>query len=330
MIDVGWWKGATQAPEPETDPVDWPSGMAKAAEYAHQAGMRFGLYWNKGEDMASREGRNRRMTHLKRLFHEYHADMWRSDSTAGPVIGSSYAATKGFYAMLEQLGREIPNFQPENCCSGGRIKDFGAMKYAVKVFLTDTYEELHVRQAFYDSSYAFAPAQLMGCLGSTANQYRPKGVAGMRFAFRTMSLGAPEWFIDAPNGGNGTAPWTDEERAVVKTAVATYKARIRPRVRNADLYHLLPRPDGKNWDGLQYYDPATKKGVVYLFKPSPVSDTITIRLRGVEPTTRYRVSFEDGSHPEAEKTGAELVHGLDVTLRGVPVSELIFLEPSAP
>jgi hypothetical protein len=79
-------------------------------------------------------------------------------------------------------------------------------------------------------------------------------------------------------------------------------------------------------DGIQYYDPSTKKGVVYLFKPSPVADTITIQLRGVEPGVRYRLTFEDASNPNVEKTGEELSKGLEVTLKGAPVSELIFLE----
>ena len=301
-------------------------GMAKAAEHAHKAALRFCLYWNKGEEMASPEGRDRRMAHIKRLYDEHKADMWRSDGTGGPVVGASYPSVKGFYAMLDQLTREIPNFQWENCNGGGRIKDFGAMKRNVKIFLTDTYAAHHVRQAFYDSSFAFPPAQLMGCLGSTDGRYRPRGAVGMRFAFRTMSLGAPEWFIDAPNGGNGTAPWTDEEKAAVKAAVATYKARIRPLVRSADLYHILPRPDGKNWDGVQYYDPSTKKGVVYLFKPAAGADTVSIKLRGVEATARYRVTFEDGTNPAVERSGEDLAKGLDVTLKGAPVSELLFLE----
>jgi hypothetical protein len=326
MLDVGWWKGGTKAPEPVNDPVDWPSGMAKAAEHAHKAGMRFGLYWNKGEAMASSEGRQRRMAHIRRLYEEHKADLWRSDSTGGPVVGASYAEVRGFYDMLDQLGRELPNFQWENCVCGGRIKDFGSMKRAVKVFLTDTYAEHHVRAAFYGSSFALPPAQLLGCVGSTNGRFRPKGVAGMKFAFRSTSLGAPEWFIDAPTGLNDSAPWTDEEKAAVTAAVATYKTRIRPLVRNADLYHILPRPDGKNWDGIQYFDPATGKGVVYLFKPSAVADTIALKLRGVDPGRRYRVSFEDGSNPAAEKTGAELVQGLEVTLKGAPVSELVWIE----
>ncbi len=326
MLDVGWWDGGTKASEPKGDPVDWPSGMAKAAEHAHKAGMRFGLYWNKGEAMATAEGRQRRMAHIRRLYEEHKADMWRSDSTGGQVVGGSYAEIRGFYDMLDQLTRELPSFQWENCVCGGRIKDFGSMKRAVKVFLTDTYAEHHVRAAFYGSSFALPAAQLEGCVGSTGGGFRPRGPVGMRFSFRSTSLGAPEWFIDAPTGLNGSAPWTDEEKAAVKAAVTTYKTRIRPLVRNADLYHILPRPDGKNWDGIQYHDPATGKGVVYLFKPSAVAETIAIKLRGVEPGRRYRVTFEDGSNPAVEKTGEELAKSLEITLKGAPISELVWIE----
>ena len=322
MIDVGWWKGGTSAPEPESDPVDWPSGMAKAAEYAHKAGLRFGLYWNKGEEMATPEGRVRRMAHVKRLYTEYTADMWRSDNTGGPVVSASYASVKGFYAMLDQLGREIPNFQWENCSSGGRIKDFGAMKYAVKIFNSDTYSELQNRQAFYDTSYMFPPAQIMG---HYCNRDQPL-TGSLVHAFRSCSMGAPEWILDNPDGGNGGKPWTQAEKDAVKSAVATYKTKIRPLVRNADLYHILPRPDGKNWDGIQYYDPVTKKGVAYLFKTAAGTDTLTIRLRGVKPRTTYRVTFEDNTNPAVEKTGEELAQGIEVTLKGAPVSELMFVE----
>ncbi len=322
MLDVGWWKGSPGGPDPVADPVRWPSGMAKAAEYAHKAGMRFGLYWSKGENMATAEGRARRIGYIKQLFNEYKADIWRSDNTGGEVVGGSYASVKGFYDVLDQLAREIPNFQWEDCNSGGRIKDFGAAKRFMKVFMSDTYLDVHDRMAFYDGSFALPPAQLMGCLGNS----RPQGAAGMKFSFRSMSMGAPEWFLDAPNGHNGGGPWTAEEKAAVKAAVATYKARIRPLVRNADLYHILPRPDGKNWHGIQNNDPAAKKGVEYLFKTAAGIDTKTIKLRGLEPKTIYRVNFEDGTNPPGKKTGEELLQGLAVTLKGAPVSELVFLE----
>lgn len=326
MLDVGWWQGGTGAAEPVADPVNWPSGMTKAADYAHKAGLRFGLYWNKGEAMASPAGRAQRSKHIKQLYNEYKADMWRSDSTGGSVMGGGYAEVKGFYQMLDQLSAELPGFQWENCVCGGRIKDFGSMARAVKVFITDTYAEVHIRQAFYDGSYMYPPAQLEGCVGSTNGGFQPKGVPALRFAWRSTSMGAPEWFLDAPNGGNTGRVWTAEEKAAVKKEVETYKTRIRPLVRNGDVYHILPRPNDRDWDGIQYYDPATRKGVAYLFKPGAAPDAMTIRFRGVEAGRRYAVSFQDESNPPVEKTGAELLAGMEIKLSGRHVSELVWVE----
>jgi hypothetical protein len=323
MIDVGWW----QAGEPDSDQADWPSGMKKAADYAHEKGMRFGLYWTDNLDMADPAGRRQRADRVRRLFREYHADMWRSDCTRGEVIGASYAATRGFYEMVDMLAKEIPGFQWENCSGGGRIKDYGAMRRAVKIFNSDTYSPLHVRQAFYDSSYAFHPIQIEGHLGSTDGRYRPRGAAGVKYAFRSTSLGAPEWFLDAPNGGNGSEPWTQQERDTLKACVDTYKARIRPLVRKADLYHVLPRPNGRNRDGIEYYDPAAGQGLLYLFQPSRDATPEAVRLKGLDAKQMYRVTFEDGACPSCVKSAAELMaQGLHVTLEGEEASELIFFE----
>jgi hypothetical protein len=201
------------------------------------------------------------------------------------------------------------------------------MRRAVKIFNSDTYSPLHVRQAFHDSSYAFHPMQLEGHLGSTDGRFRPRGVAGVRFAFRSMSMGAPEWFIDAPNGGNGSEPWTQQEKDALKACVQTYKTRIRPLVREADLYHILPRPDGRSWDGIEYYDPQTGKGVVYLFQPSGESTTEKVLFKGLNAGRTYRLSFEDGTQPSCVKSAAQLMdQGLQVTLAGEEVSELVFFE----
>jgi hypothetical protein len=106
MLDVGWWKGPTRFPEqqPEADPEDWPSGMAKAAEHAHQAGMRFGLYWNKGEDMATAEGRARRGRDVKRLYVEHQADLWRSDNTGGAGGRRRLRVGQGFLRLAGPTG----------------------------------------------------------------------------------------------------------------------------------------------------------------------------------------------------------------------------------
>jgi alpha-galactosidase len=328
MLDVGWWHGS----EPVGDPQDWSSGMKAAADYAHQHGLKFGLYWTDSADMTTAEGRTTRANRIKKLFQEYGADMWRSDNTSGAVMTSDYWSVKGFYDMIDGLQKELPNFAWENCSSGGRIKDYGAMKRSVKIFNSDNYTELDVRKAFYDTSYAFLPMQIEGHLyGPLDGSFQPQGAAGVKYAFRSVSMGAPEWIIDAPNGGNSARPWTDEEKAAAASVVTTYEAKIRPLVRSADLYHIFARPDGHAWDGMEYYDPTTGNGVVYIFKPDSMEDTHTITLCGLDADRMYYLTFEDSSNPSAMRRGADLMSvGIDVTLLGKNVSELMFIAVPEP
>ena len=142
VIDIGWWSSYGK-PKPGhivTDAADWPSGMAAAAKYAHDRGLRFGLYDNEPAALTSPEGVKQRVSDVTFLLTKLHADFYRSDETAGPVIQGSfgkghrahypedvlYWATKGFYEVLDTLYAQHPTFLWENCAGGGRIKDFGA------------------------------------------------------------------------------------------------------------------------------------------------------------------------------------------------------------
>ena len=53
---------------------------------------------------------------------------------------------------------------------------------------------------------------------------------------------------------------------------------------------------------------------------------MSIRLRGLDPYKKYRITFDDATNPTMEKSGAELMQGLAVTLKGAPISELVFIE----
>jgi len=126
--------------------------------------------------------------------------------------------------------------------------------------------------------------------------------------------------------------WSAQHKALIQRAVATYKTRLRPLIRSADLYHIFPRPDGLHWDGIEYFDPAARRGVAYLFKPAEGNgnDVTKVKLRGLLPGARYRVTFEDGTNRAVEKRGADLAAGIDVRLCGGLVSELMFFEEIAP
>ena len=62
----------------------------------------------------------------------------------------------------------------------------------------------------------------------------------------------------------------------------------------ADVYHILPIPDGINWDGIEYFNTSLNKGSVLLFKPSEtVSDSKVIKLKGLNPKNTYMLLFQD-------------------------------------
>jgi len=336
VIDIGWWSDYGDPGNIVTDTIDWPGGMTAAAGYAHRHGMRFGLYDNEPEYLTTEHGKKERIHDITYLIKNLKADFYRSDATAGPVLKGGYGAwhrahypedkdywtVKGFYQVIDSLYKTVPGFLWENCSGGGRIKDYGAARRASKIQNQDRYYPVDARQSFYDASYVMLPMQLAALDGS----WKEWQASGSVYEFRSSSMGAACWHPDAPNGGNGGPVWTNQHKADIKKAVATYKEKLRPLIRHSDLYHIFPRPDDKHWDGIEYYDPATGKGVVYIFKPAEGTNTMKIRLRGVDPESIYRLTFEDGTNPASCKTGAELSSGINVTLKGKLVSELMFFE----
>ena len=339
VIDVGWWNGdTTHQPHPIVGHSQfWPKGMLAACQYAHEHGMRFGLYWNCNSPMTTAEGIQHRKDDAKYMFDQFKIDYYRSDGTAGNVLqtGESgpssrahyaedlgYWQTKGYYEVVDWLYANVPNFCYENCSGGGRIKDYGIMKRAVRIQDQDRYYPIDARRAFWDSSYAMHPMQLSTLSGSWAEWQ----ASGSVYEFRSASLGAPYWHPDSPNGGNGGAAWSDSQKQLIKRAVQTYKSKIRPLVRTADLYHILPRPDDKRWDGIEYFDPKAKQGAIIVFRPECRESKQQIKLRGLDAKAKYWISCEDGSVVPHEASGEELMHrGLEINLPQRFSSDIVFV-----
>jgi alpha-galactosidase len=124
-----------------------------------------------------------------------------------------------------------------------------------------------------------------------------------------------------------TTVWTPEQHEAARKAFALYKEQLRPLIRDANLYHLSPRPDGVRWDGIEYWDQSRGKGVIFAFRgKTPDEPEHTFVLDGLNPEKRYKLHFEDGSAPDAEFTGRELMGaGLAVHLVERLSSELVFI-----
>ena len=286
---------------------------------------------------------------LEKFFKNNNVDSWRTDFE--PIASYSdkenrhdangtdvvYWCTVGFTEIMEHLYATVEGFKFESCNSGGASKDLHHATLATVFNCDDSANYLSLRKSFYDSSYVIHPAQLQfPCNPDTFNPEMDRFSpyikvenadesydftdAMLDMGFRTVMLGSPM-----------VSSWTDQSAYFdyYSEYFALYSEKVRPLVREAELYHILPRPDGTNWDGMMYADPDSEneiKGLVFLFKPSDsVEDIKNVVLDGLYEDTVYQLTFEDRPEQNCTATGSELMtKGIDVEIKYVG-SELILI-----
>ena len=233
----------------------------------------------------------------------------------------SYHAVRSYYAIYEQTRREHPGLLFEICNDGGRMVDFGSAAHGDYFSITDSYDPLSNRRAFYDTSYVLPAAMLE----SYVEKWPTPRPENFLYMLRSGMMGWLTIMLD-------TTAWTPEQHDAAQKAIAFYKRELRPLIRDARLFHISDRPDGVHWDGMEFWDPRRAEGVVFAFRGT-VQDEAEHRfvLRGLEAHRRYRLHFEDGTEPDRIATGGELMsEGINVHLQLPLSSELVFLRDAGP
>ena len=213
------------------------------------------------------------------------------------------------------------------------MKDFATFRRASVFNNDDSADWMSLRTTFYDSSYCFPPAQLQApCNPDTfcpdcAQHYAGKmdKDAGMR----AMLMGAVmfgSWC--GPSGGR----LLHDLEAYYGKYIPLYNEKIKPLVREANLYHVLPRPDHIHWDGVQYgRDDEPENGVagvLFLFKPTADNpDAIRVPVRGLNPERTYHVRFYERVSQSFAADGKTLMRdGVLCRIEEDCGSEMIFFE----
>jgi alpha-galactosidase len=241
--------------------------------------------------------------------------LWVDGSNSTDV---SYHATRAYYQIYERLRARHPRLLLELCNDGGRMVDFGSAAHGDYFSITDTYDPLSNRRAFYDASYVLPPAMLE----SYVAEWPAPRIENLRYQLRSGMLGWFSLMLD-------TSRWSARQRADARVQFALYKSALRPLIRAADLYHVSQRPDGVHWDGIEYYSARLGRGVLYAFRGSaPDQPARHFRLRGLTPGRRYALKFQDqGAAADRVQTGEVLMQqGVAVTLKWPLSSELVFFE----
>ncbi len=245
--------------------------------------------------------------HLLARFDKWHYDYYRSDQPG--VHSADYWGYVNFWKKLDDLEAARPTFRWENCLDGGSLKSFDDCERMAFMTTTDTPNSLDFKKAVYPNSYMINPLQL-----------KSDCYCGNIYELRSAMMGA---ILTGIPGQSGMANEAD-----MKKEFTLYNARQAPILRGADVYHVLPMPDGKNWDGLEYFNTGIAKGSLFLFKPTPeAGDTRTIKLKGLDRAKSYTLTFEDHPEQNVKKSGAELMDaGLSVTLKDPRTSEIVWIE----
>jgi Melibiase/Glycosyl hydrolase family 36 C-terminal domain len=228
----------------------------------------------------------------------------------------SYHAVRAYYDIYREIRRLHPQLLLEICNDGGRMVDFGSAAHGDYFSMTDTYTPLANRRAFYDASFVLPPAMLEAYEAT----WPTPTITRFLYMLRSGMMG---WLTVMQN----TSTWSAQQHAAARDAIALYKRRLRPLIRDAELFHVSARPDGVHWDGMEYWDPAREQGVLYAFRGSqPASGEHRYVLAGLDARSMYRLHFEDGTSPDVLLSGKRLMSsGLRVALREPLSSELVFL-----
>ena len=245
--------------------------------------------------------------HLLGRFDKWHYDYYRSDQPG--VHEGNYWGYVNFWKKLDDLLAARPGFRWENCLDGGSLKSFDDCARMSFMTTTDTPNPFDFKKAVYPNSYMINPIQLKSdCYCSNIYDLRSAMLG-------CILTGMP----DTPNMASA---------ADMKKEFALYNSKQAPILRGANVYHVLPMPDGQNWDGLEYFNPAIHKGSLFVFKPAEKGgDSQTIKLKGLDRTTSYSLTFEDRPEQNVKKTGAELMdQGLLVALKENRASEIVWIE----
>lgn len=288
------------------------------------------------------------VAYLKRKLFDFftsnNIDTWRSDFE--PIACSSdkanrhdangtdvqYWCSKGFYDIVDYLIENIPGFRYESCSSGGSMKDYATMRRTSAFNNDDSATLGSLRTTFYDSSYCFPPSQLQAPMNPDTfcpdcEKYY-KGLGDKDFGFRSLIMGAV--MLASWCGSEDGRTLKHDLLPYYKEYLNLHNEKIKPLIRHANLYHILPRPDGVHWDGMQYgcdYIPDNRIcGASFIFKPTDQDGTKKIvPVRGLNPDIIYSVEFYERKDQNFEAMGSELMeNGFEIEITEACGSDIVF------
>lgn len=239
----------------------------------------------------------------------HHGTAWRKNDTADRQGITENLYVQGHLAFWDELRRRNPNLHIDSCASGGRRNDLETMRRAVPLLRSD----------WSVTVFAEKPLQREGNQAQThgLSSWLPWQGAGVPFFLDSYSVRS-YYLTGFGMVLNGNWSKSESKRADVKRGYNECR-QIAP-LMLGDYYPLTPYSlDTTSWIAWQFYRPDLGEGVIQAFRrPDAQSETLTVKLRGLEPNARYEIKNFDGG--TRTRTGRELATEFVITLKTKPAA----------
>ncbi len=317
VLDDGWFGGRR---DDTTSLGDWvvsrevfPNGLAPLIDHVHARGMDFGLWvepemvspdsdlyrehpdWclhtagrarptMRGQlalDMALPDVRDYLFARLDALLRDNAIAYLKWDHNRD-LFPTAPRQTEGFYALLEALRTAHPHVEIESCSSGGGRIDLGVLSRVHRVWPSDNNDAIE-RLRIMSAWSQFLPLEVLGSHVGPS----PNPITGRRL---DMDFRAKVALFGHMGVEADPARMSEMERECLAALIALYKA-WRGVLHEGALWRLA-HPD-PNVTAMMVTHRGKALALAAQTAFSPVFDAAPLRLAGLEPEARYRVTLPE-------------------------------------
>ncbi len=240
----------------------------------------------------------------------------------GFVESSQWRYYEALYAIYDRLRARFPDVIFENCAGGGGRTDIGMVRRFSHTWVTDW--QIAPRSFSITNGMTMAlPPEYVDRLIGGQSAY----LAGdFDFQSRLLLFVRPSVAFSKPMGSE----WNPHMLARMRRWIGLYKDFVRPIMRTGRIFHHTPEvrdPEPQGWGVLELASRSGDQGICGLFQlAAPCEPEYVLRLRGVDASRRYRVTF-DNTGQCCEIDGWTLARqGIAIRLEGALTSELVVYE----
>ena len=362
-VDAGWvcpphkemeWGNFNGLNTPDKD--RYPNGIKEISDYAHQKGLKFGLwvdielmgkyspyyrekshfraenvFGNKNNnliDMSNPEVAQWAEDELSRIIEEYELDLLRVDhnidhteyfSMRDTGCGIKECVCLRHYDAVYAMYKRLKEKYPQvifENCAGGGGRTDLGMMKNFNHTWVSDMQKMPYSVTITNGMTMALPPERVDRLFAGMGCHR---IGSFRSHIRNTMLGHISLNIIAPDG----AVINDDNIAFVKHCTDIYKSFIRPFLSRAVMYHHTPEMYESDVCIQEISDPQKTQGAITVFTMSNFKgDTVKVTPKGIDKSKEYTVTL-DNENCTFKVSGYELSKGIDIHIPSSLDSELI-------